>query len=136
MAEGVEIHLGRVEDFPVGGMRIMRAGRLEIGIVQHEPGGFHAVRNRCPHRGAPICKGSVGGTMLPSTPGELAYGMEPGVLRCPWHGYEFDLASGEALFGVTDLRLRTFPVVVRDGEIHVVLPRAAAAQAGTEGDRA
>lgn len=135
MAESLEIRIGRVEEFPVGAMRVVRAGRLEIGVVRQEGGAFHAVRNRCPHRGAPICKGSMGGTMLPSAPGELAYGLELGVLRCPWHGYEFDIVSGDALFGVTGLRLRTFPVVVRTGELHVIVPRAAA-RAEPEGDQA
>jgi nitrite reductase/ring-hydroxylating ferredoxin subunit len=132
MTEGVEVNLGRVEEFPVGGMRIVRAGRLEIGVVRHEGGEIHAVRNRCPHKGAPLCRGAVGGTMLPSTPGDLAYGLEPTVLRCPWHGYEFDLASGKALFGVTELRVRTFPVVVRDDAVHVILPPNTAAETSGE----
>jgi nitrite reductase/ring-hydroxylating ferredoxin subunit len=74
----------------------------------------------CPHAGAPVCAGLVGGTTLPSGVYEYRLGCEGAILRCPWHGWEFDLRSGEHL---TDsrIRLRGFPVVEEDGQLYVLL---------------
>jgi nitrite reductase/ring-hydroxylating ferredoxin subunit len=81
----------------------------EIGIVRSADG-FHAVRNWCPHRGAPVCRGWITGTMLPSAPGDLDWGLDGRVLRCPWHRWEFDLHTGQALFDIDRRRLITYAV--------------------------
>jgi nitrite reductase/ring-hydroxylating ferredoxin subunit len=77
------------------------------------------VLNRCPHRGAPICRGVVTGTLLPSDPDDLTVGLEGEVVRCPWHGYEFSVRTGECLFTGDRLRLRIFPAEIRDGRVYV-----------------
>ena len=115
--------LGSVNDFPVGKFRLVRVGRREIGVLRTSGGAFYAVLNYCPHRGAPICWGKVGGTMLPSEPGELRYGMEDQILRCPWHAFEFDLESGCSILSDSRLRLRTYPIEVVDDKVHLVLDR-------------
>jgi nitrite reductase/ring-hydroxylating ferredoxin subunit len=61
--------------------------------------------------------------MLPGAPGEWAYGLEGRVLRCPWHGWEFDVEGGKMLFGTGNRRLTVFPVTVRDGRVFVEVPR-------------
>lgn len=76
-----------------------------------------AVLNVCPHQLAPICEGAVSGTLLPSRPGELVYGLENGVIRCPWHGWEFDLRTGQPLFRSDRRHLRCFAVSVEDGVV-------------------
>jgi nitrite reductase (NADH) small subunit len=57
--------------------------------------------------------------MLPSRPQEYVLGYEDRVLRCPWHGWEFDLETGESLFDPERWRVRVYPVRVEDGEILV-----------------
>lgn len=83
-------------------------------------GEFIAVLNICPHELAPVCRGHVRGTTLPSPPGEFRWGREGEILACPWHGWEFDLITGKAL---TDerVRLRRYPVTVTDDTIYVTL---------------
>jgi nitrite reductase (NADH) small subunit len=78
---------------------------------------FFAVRNKCPHRGAPLCEGTVGGTFLTSRPNEYVFGMENRVLRCPWHGWEFDLRTGRSLFQPDEVRVKTYRVTVEDGVV-------------------
>ncbi len=69
-----------------------------------------AVLNVCPHELAPVCLGRLTGMTLPSAPGEFRWGREGEILTCPWHGWEFDLLTGDC---ITDTRrLRTFPVKV------------------------
>ncbi len=55
--------------------------------------------------------------MLPSRPQEYTYGMERHVLRCPWHGWEFDIATGRSLFDPERTRVRTYTVVVDDDQL-------------------
>jgi nitrite reductase (NADH) small subunit len=115
------VALGRVEEFPVGAFRILAVSGREIGVLRAADGRWHAFRNWCPHRGAPICRGKLTGTTLPSAPGALAWGLEASVLRCPWHGYEFDVASGRRPFVESRMQLRKYPVVVEGGVVHVDL---------------
>jgi len=112
-------HVGALESFDIGVMRIVEVGRRQIGILREANGVVHAVLNICPHKGAPVCKGPVGGTMLPSAPGELIFANDGKVLKCPWHGYEFDIETGTSLFGITRGKLRKFPTEVRDGKVFV-----------------
>lgn len=124
------VDLGPVEDFPEGQFRMVQVGRREIGILRSRNGCVYAIANVCPHRGAPLCKGGVGGTLLPSEPGDLVYGLNDEVVRCPWHGYEFSLATGECLFIGLRLRARTYHVEVHDGRVH--LHNGSGGRAGSE----
>ncbi|GAC1414181.1 MAG: Rieske (2Fe-2S) protein [Candidatus Velthaea sp.] len=92
--------------------------------VWHQDGKFYATRNACPHMGAPLNYGTIEGTMLPSSAKEYSYGMEGHVLRCPWHGYEFSLESGEPLFGTSDQRLITYPVSLEGDQLYIELKAA------------
>ena len=116
-----EIKVGPLDDLPVGLFRVVQAGREEIGVIRLRNGEIHAIRNYCPHRGAPICRGIVGGTWPPSDPGRLTYERDGEILVCPWHGWEFDIRTGEELYQPTPSRVRKFPVDVRDGEVFVAV---------------
>ena len=115
------VPVGRIEDFPVGRFRIVMAGGIEIGVVRLASGAVHAVRNRCPHKGAPICKGILGGTWPPSPVGELAFERDGEVLTCPWHGYEYDLDTGVELYQERPTRLRKYEVAVENGAVFVTV---------------
>jgi 3-phenylpropionate/trans-cinnamate dioxygenase ferredoxin subunit len=109
--------VGTVEELPPGARKIVNFGRGEIGVLNVN-GAYHALRNVCPHRGAPLCLGTVGGTMLPSPPGTYRYGLEDTLLRCPWHRWEYSLETGRAWHDPR-LRVRVYPVTVEDGTIYV-----------------
>ena len=111
-----EFDVGHINDIPDGSHRIVTVSGREIGIY-NVGGTLHAVLNACAHALAPICVNGLTGTNLPSGPDEFEYGMEGRVLRCPWHGWEFDVVTGESLFGTDRRRLKTFPVTVVDGRI-------------------
>lgn len=115
------ISAGSAEAFETGRFRIIQAGNREIGVLRMADGSFRAVRNRCPHKGAPICRGIVGGTWPPSAPGELRYSHEGRVLLCPWHAFEYDLDTGQELFRPGASRLRMYPVEVVDGKVWITL---------------
>jgi len=108
-----------VTDLPPGERKIVEVGGRSVGVFNVN-GEFKAVLNLCPHELAPICKGRVDGTTLPSSVSEFRWGREGEILFCPWHGWEFDLISGPCL---TDprKRLHFFPVSVEDGQIYVTV---------------
>jgi nitrite reductase (NADH) small subunit len=125
---GVEV--GTVDAFPVDAFRVVAVDGREIGILRREDGTVHAVLNVCPHRRGPVCTGRYGGSWLPASPGGLVFGLAGRVLQCPWHGWEFDIETGDCLFGVSETRLLVFPAWVEGGTVRIELrpkrPRAAA----------
>ena len=112
--------VGSAEELRSSGRRVVTIQGRQIGIIAVD-GRFVALRNKCPHRGAPLCEGTIDGTFLASAPGEFVYGMENRVLRCPWHGWEFDLDTGRSLFQPDEVRVKTYRVSVEDGEVFLDL---------------
>ena len=55
------ITIGSVDEFPAGQMKLISANGREIGVIRLHSGELRAIMNRCPHKGAPICRGIVGG---------------------------------------------------------------------------
>lgn len=99
--------IGPASSLPPGERTIVEIAGLSIGIFNVE-GALYAIRNRCPHQGAPLCQGSLSGTMLPSAPGTYQYGLEGRVLRCPWHAWEFDVTTGRTIFMPTQRQTQTY----------------------------
>jgi nitrite reductase/ring-hydroxylating ferredoxin subunit len=81
---------------------------MEIGVF-NVGGRLVAYRNVCPHAGAPVCVGKVCGTTLPGEVGQYTLAREGEILRCPWHGWEFDLLTGEHLVD-EKMKLRAYDV--------------------------
>lgn len=120
---GIEDYVvGTVDEFPEGSRRIVDVGGRLVGVFASN-GKFFAVQNLCPHALAPICINDLSGTTLPSSPGEYVYGLEGLVLRCPWHGWEFDVRTGEALFGTDRRRLAVFAVRAEANKVIVSMRR-------------
>lgn len=105
-------------DVPEGGHRIVQVDGREVGVYRIG-GQYYAIMNYCPHQGAPVCVGYVSGTNLPSDVYEYKYARQGQILRCPWHGWEFDIKTGESLFS-SKFRVKTYEVEVKDGKIGIV----------------
>jgi hypothetical protein len=69
--------------------------------------------------GAPVCKGNVAGTMLPSGVSEYVYGLDGKVVHCPWHQWAFYIPTGKALFGIDRSRLVCHTVERRGDELFI-----------------
>ena len=101
------------------GRVVARLDGREIGVVRDPASGeLWALRNRCPHHGAPLCLGSVKAREGRRSSGELRAEFERRVLRCPWHGWEFDPQDGRCLDDPA-MRVATYPVRVSDGRVEV-----------------
>ena len=107
-----------VMELPNGGRVIRMVAGKSIGLF-NVGGRIVAIQNICPHELAPVCLGKVQGTTAPGAVGQWTYHREGEFLICPWHGWEFDLLTGECL---TDTRrLKHFETTVMDGWVHVLM---------------
>jgi nitrite reductase/ring-hydroxylating ferredoxin subunit len=101
VAEGAFVTVARVEDVPAGTVRPFKAGDEEIALA-HCAGGFYAVQQHCLHLEGPLGEGFLEGC----------------VLTCPWHGWQYDVRTGQNEFDLA-IQLRTYDVQVEDGEVRV-----------------
>ncbi len=117
----VEHVVGPVAEFPPGSQRLVKLGRIEVGVF-NVGGRFYALPNVCPHQFGPLCEGGVTGATACSaaTDWKFAWAREGEVVTCPWHGIEFDITTGRSLASPR-LKVRTYPVVVEDGQVKVRL---------------
>jgi nitrite reductase (NADH) small subunit len=107
---GRRVTVCAAKDIPPGSRRIVETPGHSIGVF-NIAGTFHAVRNVCPHYGAPLCQGSVHATHKPAGVHQYEPALEGRVLRCPWHGWEFDIPTGKGLYDKNS-KVMTYPVEV------------------------
>jgi nitrite reductase/ring-hydroxylating ferredoxin subunit len=105
-------NVGRVSDIPDGARRMVEIGGRSIGVF-NIGGRFFALRNRCAHQGGPLCQGRVFACLDSERPGEYRYEDGRYLLECPWHGWEFDMATGQSWFDPQRTRVRRYPVSVQ-----------------------
>jgi nitrite reductase/ring-hydroxylating ferredoxin subunit len=118
-----EQYVGKIAEFADGDRRIIFAGDNEIGIFRHG-GQFYAYSNFCLHQGGPACEGltiaKVEERLLPDKTSQGLYFSDNEMhFVCPWHGYEYDMKTGEC---VSDrkLKLRKYKVVEKGDEVYVL----------------
>lgn len=105
---------GAIEDIPPGSRKIVEIGGRSIGLFNVN-GTVYALRNRCPHQGGPLCEGRHTGFLEATAPGEFQYTRRGEFLRCPWHGWEFDITTGRSWVDPARLRTSRYPVSVQIG---------------------
>jgi nitrite reductase (NADH) small subunit len=108
--------VGSVADLERDGRVVARVNGREVGVVVGPDGTPHGIRNRCPHHGGPLCLGRVG-ERVEGAPGVYELTGRR-TLRCPWHGWEFDLETGICVDEAT-LRAAVYPARVDGGRVLV-----------------
>jgi nitrite reductase/ring-hydroxylating ferredoxin subunit len=117
---GRKITVCAAADLPPGQKRIVEDGAISIGVF-NIAGQFHAIKNVCPHQGAPLCQGSLHATHRPSEVQKFDPALKGRIVRCPWHGWEFDVVTGKGLYDRTS-RVATYPVEVdANGDVVVTV---------------
>lgn len=108
-------------DLPPGKRTIVKIAGREIGVFNIN-GTFYALRNICPHKGAPLCKGRLRPQVDSSEVYQVEFQPSYEILKCPWHLWEFDIKTGHALHDKI-LRVRTYPVAQEGDEVVLYLNR-------------
>lgn len=91
-------------------------------VVFNLKGEFFALLNRCPHQGASLCDGVQVGLVEPSRPGEFRLTREGEIVRCPWHGWEFDIRTGQSWFDPGHTKVRAYRAELAHGSALVEEP--------------
>ena len=103
--------VARTGELPPGERKIVEAGGRSIGVF-NVGGRYYALLNRCPHKAAPLCRGRLTGLVTGPAPYQYAVEREGEILRCPWHGWEFDVTDGRSIFNPHRVRARRYEVAV------------------------
>jgi len=103
--------VARLREFPPGSRRIVEIAGRSIGVFNIN-GELVALRSSCPHQGAPLCLGIVLGRTVSTRPFEVTYVDDQPVIKCPWHGWEFDIRTGRSVFNPHRVRVRSYDVTV------------------------
>jgi nitrite reductase/ring-hydroxylating ferredoxin subunit len=106
--------IAKVGEIAPGQRKILEVGGRRIGVF-HSNGEYFALLDRCPHQGASLCSGMLLSLVDSSGPGEYRTSRQAEMLRCPWHGWEFDIRTGQSWCDPSKLRVKTYPVTVEPG---------------------
>ena len=102
MAEAIRV--AAVSDIPPGTGRELTVGDRVVALFNVE-GAFYALDGICRHAGGPLGNGTLTGR----------------VVTCPWHGWQYDVTTGQHCLapGIQQDRIE---IQVRDDDVYVVLP--------------
>lgn len=101
--EGRWHRVATVEQLEAKGRIVAKIEDKQLAIFQTKAGMF-AINNRCPHEGYPLSEGSL---------------VNDCTLSCNWHGWTFNLDSGQAIQGRD--AVRTYPVMIQKDAVFVDL---------------
>jgi 3-phenylpropionate/trans-cinnamate dioxygenase ferredoxin subunit len=102
-------------DVPPGERLVAEVAGRKV-VIFNLDGEFFGLFNRCPHQGGDLCLGRTTGLVEAGhEPGSYSYTRRGEVLRCPWHGWEFDIRTGKSRAEPGRIRAKAYEVEVRSG---------------------
>jgi nitrite reductase/ring-hydroxylating ferredoxin subunit len=118
-----EIRVAHASDFADGQRVLIRIDGREVFVFERE-GRFYAFENVCRHMGGPVGEGLLIGkveAILDETKAQLyeRFSTKEIHLVCPWHGWEYDIATGECAAD-RRIRLRRYEAVQRGEDVYVI----------------
>ena len=104
--------------------KLMQAGDVQVGVFRVK-GKLVAYANRCVHQWGPVCQGEILGKVEEVLDSDKTligerFSEDEIHLACPWHGWEYNLATGECAAD-RRLRLRSYPVMLRGDDVYVTV---------------
>ena len=119
------IEVGSLDDFPPRTVTVVPAAGVEVGIVRWDGDEVYALRNVCPHALGPVCAGRLGPKIVAPRGEPMGLDVDEScpVIACAWHGWEFDVRTGQAVWPDARMRVRTYPARVEAGRVLVALDR-------------
>jgi nitrite reductase/ring-hydroxylating ferredoxin subunit len=123
MVKMPKIFVSKVAEFEDGRCRIVIEGDLEVGVYRRGST-YYAYENMCHHQGGPACEGitmhKVEEILRPDkTYVAQRFNMDQEHIVCPWHGYEYDMKTGECVPD-RSLKLKKFDVVTEGDSVYVL----------------
>jgi 3-phenylpropionate/trans-cinnamate dioxygenase ferredoxin subunit len=103
-----------VGEIAPGSSKLVTVKGREIGLFNVK-GEYFALANKCPHEGASLCRGKLVGLALSDEPGHYRLTRQGELLKCPWHGWEFDVRTGRSWCDPKRMRLMNYAVTIEPG---------------------
>jgi nitrite reductase/ring-hydroxylating ferredoxin subunit len=108
------------EEMKEHGQLVTEIRGREIAVF-HIDGEFYAYTNWCPHQSGPAFEGHVSGYRdacfdRETLETEKEWTREEEIISCPWHGWEFDLKTGECVTK-ENVQVPQYDVRVEDGNV-------------------
>jgi 3-phenylpropionate/trans-cinnamate dioxygenase ferredoxin subunit len=114
VSEKRKVVAGPVASFPPGQQKSVDVDGRAIAVF-NVGGRFYALRDVCPHQGAALSGGVVTSSITATCPGEYEFHPEQKLVRCPWHGWAYDLATGQSWSDPDHSRVRHYPIEIEPG---------------------
>lgn len=102
------------DEIAPGERKVVTIDDREI-VVFNLHGDYVGILNRCPHQGGRLCDGVVTAHITSNEPGQISYERAGEIIRCPWHGWFFDLRTGQSWGEPERIKTRNYSVAVEDG---------------------
>ena len=99
------VKVAEVADVPEGRGVLVERNGVAIALFNAGGGRVHATSPLCPHEDGPLADGWIEGDAV----------------VCPWHGFDFDLVSGECRVD-RDLAISVYPARINGTAVEVDLP--------------
>jgi 3-phenylpropionate/trans-cinnamate dioxygenase ferredoxin subunit len=106
--------VAKVSDLPPGTRRLVTVRGRPI-VIFNVNGKMLGMLNRCPHQGGSLCHGIVTGLVEGKRAGDFHLSRAGEIVRCPWHGWEFDIRTGQSYCDPETIRTRTYDVSIETG---------------------
>ena len=103
------------KDIPPGTRRVVTVDGRDI-VILNIAGELFGILDRCPHNGGPLCKGTLTRRITSPEPGVYETPSAPELLRCPWHGWQYDVRTGQSWCEPDRARTITYSVRVTRGD--------------------
>lgn len=101
-------------EIPPGSRKLVEAAGRPI-VIFNVNGELFAISSRCPHAGGALEHSRQVGLILSSAPGEYSYARKGEIIRCPWHGWEFDLRTGQSWCDPSKVKVKSYEVTIERG---------------------
>lgn len=106
--------VAKADEVAPGTSRCVEAGGRRIALFNVK-GRFYALADKCPHESGPLSRGPIVGLAVSDAPGQYKLERPGEFVRCPWHGWEFDIATGQSYCDPQGTRTRTYEAKVEPG---------------------
>jgi len=106
--------VARAAEIPPGSRKLVHVAGRDI-VVFNIKGELFALSDKCPHKGGSLARGKLTGAVTSSEPGSYDYSRPGEIVRCPWHGWEFDIKTGQSWCEPAKVRARAYPTEIADG---------------------
>jgi nitrite reductase/ring-hydroxylating ferredoxin subunit len=101
-------------DIAPGTVKLVECAGRDIGIF-NLAGAFYAILSKCPHEGASLCKGKIVRRVESDEPGRYRVIAGSEMIRCPWHGWQYDIRTGQSWCDAGNIALRRYAVSIETG---------------------